>query len=95
MRAKKIFCVVAYDVADTKRRNKVIKLIEPYGKRINYSVFECMFTAAQFERLRMKLELTVDGKTDKVAVYPICMDCYAKAIYVPECKDEYNVVHVY
>ncbi len=95
MKATKIFCIIAYDVAETKRRNKVIKLISPYGKRINFSVYECMMTQSQFNRLRLKLEMLLDRKTDQVAIYPICLDCYAKSVYIPEQREEYSLVRVY
>ncbi len=95
MRTKRIFCIVAYDVTDTKRRNKVIKLVEPYGKRINYSVFECMMTRTQFEAMCSKLAKTVNSKTDKIAIYPICLDCYGKTRYIPDIKTDYNIVHIY
>jgi CRISPR-associated protein Cas2 len=52
MRAKKNFVIVAYDVADDRRRSHVVKLLEKVGVRINYSVFECMLTDSQFEKLQ-------------------------------------------
>lgn len=90
MRANKIFCVIAYDSADTKRRNKMIKLIEKYGRRINYSVYECMFTDAQLKRLKERLsEIVVKGK-DSVAIYPICVNCYTRVVYIPQHR---SMVH--
>ena len=44
VKAKKIFCVVAYDIQDDRSRIQISKILEKYGTRINYSVFECMFT---------------------------------------------------
>ncbi len=95
MRAKRIFCVVAYDISDTKRRNKVIKLIEPYGKRVNYSVFECMFTSRQLENLQAELTCLLHKRKDTIAIYPICIDCYTKTRYIPAQTADYNTVHVY
>jgi len=34
--------VVAYDIIDDKRRNRVAKTMEDYGTRVQYSVFECV-----------------------------------------------------
>ncbi len=95
MRTKRIFCIVAYDIADSQRRNKVIKLIEPYGNRVNYSVFECMLTRSQLDNLCSKLAKTVNCTMDKIAIYPICLDCYTKTKYIPDIKEDYNVVHIY
>lgn len=32
--------IICYDVCKTKRRNKLAALLESYGLRANYSVFE-------------------------------------------------------
>ena len=33
--------LVSYDISDDKRRRKVCKILEGYGYRVQYSVFEC------------------------------------------------------
>lgn len=81
MRAKKIFCVIAYDIMDDRRRNRVIKIIEQYGIRVNYSVFECMFTNVQFKNTQEKIAKLIKFKEDSVIYYPICVDCFSKIIY--------------
>ncbi len=84
MKIHKLFCVVAYDVANTRRRNKVVKMLSKYGKRINYSVYECMFTQSQYAMVKKELlKILLIGK-DVIAIYPICLDCYAKAEYLPK-----------
>ena len=88
MRAKKNLCVIAYDIADARRRNRIIKVIEPFGRRVNYSVFECMFTDAQFEKIRTRIERIVVKGEDCVAIYPICLNCYARTLYLPIRRDE-------
>ena len=55
MRAKKNFIVVAYDVADDRRRSHVVKLLEKVGVRINLSVFECLLTDNQFTQLKKEI----------------------------------------
>lgn len=77
MKATLIFCVAAYDIADNHRRSKLVKLIEKYGKRINYSVFECMFTTTQFKKIQEKTRKLVKEKEDQVVYYPLCQDYYA------------------
>ena len=75
--------VVAYDISDNKRRTKVSRLLEQYGERINYSVFECMLTAAQRKEVEAGLSALINPRKDQVSVYPICVNCYAKASYIP------------
>lgn len=94
MRAKKNFYVIAYDVTDDKRRNKVVKLLEKYGKRSNYSVFECMITDSQLATIRRALDKMINTKElDRVAFYPLCMNCYSKISYMP-CKSEPSAKNV-
>lgn len=81
IRAKKNLIVVAYDVSDDKRRNRVMKLLQKYGSRINYSVFECMVTDAQLKRLQKDILAKLDVKEDSVVYYPICVSCYSKVCY--------------
>ncbi|MDE6681783.1 MAG: CRISPR-associated endonuclease Cas2, partial [Muribaculaceae bacterium] len=74
MRAKKNFVVIAYDIADDRRRNKVMKVLEKVGTRINLSVFECMLTDRQFEKLKKDIYDKINIKEDSVAYYPICVN---------------------
>lgn len=94
MRAKKIFCVVAYDISDDKRRYKVAKILTRHGKRINNSVFECMFTDAQFKKTEEQLAKLIDRDDDSVVYYPICVDCFTKAVYQPERRSNDRLVMV-
>lgn len=68
MRAKKNFVIVAYDVADDRRRCHVVKLLEKVGVRINYSVFECMLTDSQFEKLQVNIGAKIDSREDYVSI---------------------------
>lgn len=38
-----LFYVVVYDISSDKQRKKVSDLLEGYGLRVQYSVFECVF----------------------------------------------------
>lgn len=80
----KKFCVVAYDISDDKRRKKVIKTIEKYGRRINYSVFECLFTDTQLRKVQQQVSMIIDHYEDSVIFYPLCLDCFSKAVYFPD-----------
>lgn len=94
MRAKKNFIVVAYDVSNDRRRSHVVKLLEKVGIRVNYSVFECMLSDSQYEKLRYNIATQIDAREDSVIYYPICLDCYAKIIYQSSRKLKYEKVRV-
>ncbi len=44
--------VIAYDSPSNKRRRKLAKLLEGYGERLQWSVFECHLQPHQLRRLR-------------------------------------------
>ena len=75
--------VVAYDITDDKRRGRMVKLLEQYGSRINYSVFECMITHKEKEILIESASEIINPQKDQVAIYHVCADCYAKTEYLP------------
>ncbi|WOP20060.1 CRISPR-associated endonuclease Cas2 [Raineyella sp. LH-20] len=39
--------LIAYDIADPKRLRQVIKIMESYGTRLQYSVFLCDLSGAE------------------------------------------------
>lgn len=94
VRAKRIFCVVAYDVEDNRCRNQIAKLLEKYGVRINYSVFECMFTATQYEQIREQINRKIKKQRATVVFYPICVNCFTKIIYDPDRLTKRNQVEI-
>lgn len=94
VKAKRIFCVVAYDISDDKRRAKVVKVLEKYGVRVNYSVFECLFTEVQYKKVQLALENQVYKREDTIIFYPICVNCFSKIVYKPVQTKSVKTVEV-
>lgn len=67
-----IFIVVAYDVKDDKRRNRVLKTLRNYGQHIQYSVFECDLDDKHYLKLRQKLLKIIDLEEDSIRFYFLC-----------------------
>lgn len=42
--------VISYDIESNKIRTKLAKLLEGYGVRIQYSVFECSLSDKRFKK---------------------------------------------
>lgn len=84
VRAKKIFCVVAYDIQSDRHRARISKVLEKYGVRVNYSVFECMFTQLQFLKVQEMLLKQMQDREDSVIFYPICVNCFTKIVHYPK-----------
>ncbi|NDV80192.1 CRISPR-associated endonuclease Cas2 [Dysgonomonas sp. 511] len=93
-RATKIFCIVAYDVEDNRQRDKISKLLEKYGMRINLSVFECMFTDTQYKKVKEDIERRIDKRTDTLVYYPICVSCFTKIVYQPDRRKSIRTVKI-
>jgi CRISPR-associated protein Cas2 len=56
--------LVCYDVTEDRERNRVAKLVEGYGLRIQFSVFECRLSRSALAELQRQLEalqLTTGG----------------------------------
>lgn len=59
-------------------RTKVMKTLEGYGSRIQYSVFECDLRPADLEQLKRRLRGLVHPEDDDIRVYPLCESCLRK-----------------
>lgn len=70
-----MYFAIAYDIRDDKRRSRVARLLEDYGRRVQYSVFDCNLDEARFQRLRQGLEGIVDQSEDSVRFYRLCRRC--------------------
>lgn len=66
-----LFYIVVYDIPSDKRRKKVSDLLEGYGQRVQYSVFECVLTQVKYDELRQRLKKRVKLSEDSVRFYPL------------------------
>ena len=62
--------VIAYDSPCNKRRRKLAKLLEGYGERLQWSVFECRLRPHQVARLRQLLARIATGE-DSVRIWTV------------------------
>lgn len=60
--------VVAYDISDDKRRNKVFVTLFGYGDHAQYSVFFCDLNEAELAELRAKLQGAIHHDEDQVMI---------------------------
>ena len=80
--------LIAYDISNTKRRNRIADKLSEYGERINLSVFECRLTPAQYSDIKNYLVEQINEKTDRIKIYPIYKNCYAKSITIGKQSGE-------
>ena len=75
----KMLVVVVYDIPDDRRRLKVFNLLESYGRRVQYSVFECFLNEKQLKQMYgsiKKLAKPNDG--DNVRAYWVPKESWGK-----------------
>lgn len=71
--------LVSYDICLDKRRNKIAKILQNYGRRIQYSVFECNIDEKRFRKLYYELAKECGDMSDgSIRFYYICMNCIPK-----------------
>ena len=63
--------VISYDIPDDKRRKKIADLLEGYGQRVQYSVFECPLNREKYNDFRRRLRKIVKLEEDNVRFYPL------------------------
>jgi CRISPR-associated protein Cas2 len=66
-----MYWIVSYDIPNDKRRSKVAKILEGYGRRAQYSVFECEISPEQCDRLELALKREIDPDEDDIRFYPL------------------------
>ena len=62
--------LIAYDICDDKRLRKVIKIMESYGERLQYSVFLCDLNAIEVVQWRSNIVPAINISEDSV----VCID---------------------
>lgn len=70
-----MFIVVAYDIADDRRRTRLHKALKHFGTAVQESVFECHLTAPQLAQMKRVIEAIFDAETDHVRFYHLCEAC--------------------
>lgn len=81
--------VISYDITSDKIRNKVASELTNYGKRVQYSVFECTLTDARFQQLYKKLlNLCCKSEADSIRIYTLCENCTRKIVTMGLCKEK-------
>lgn len=67
--------LVAYDIANPKRLQRIARVCEDWGVRVQYSVFECRLEAARFDAFWTALKDELDPAEDRLVAYKICLNC--------------------
>ena len=66
--------LIAYDVADDKRRTKVFNKLKGYGDALQYSLFRCVLTPAQRLILRSEVWNIINHDQDRILLIDLGPD---------------------
>lgn len=70
-----MFVLVAYDIAEPRRLQRIAKIMEDYGDRVQYSIFEMDVDQATFREMRQRTEKVLDEEQDGVKYFFLCERC--------------------
>ncbi len=85
-RNRRHWVVVSYDTPNDRRRVKVMKTLEGYGHRVQYSVFECELRPADLEKLTTRLKALIQPEEDDIRFYDLCESCQGKVTMLGRAK---------
>jgi len=70
--------LLTYDIENTKNRTKIATLLEGFGLRVNFSVFELDIKKRKLDKLLEGIK-ALCGKRDSVRVYVFNQESIAKS----------------
>lgn len=70
--------LIAYDIPDNRRRQRVAKTLLRFGRRVQYSVFLAGRGSAR--EIAAALAPLIDPAADDVRIQPLCLTCDDKVL---------------
>ena len=68
--------LISYDISDDKVRDKVVKYLEGFAFRLQYSVFSCNVSAKEAKKIwRELLEIAAQSEIKNVLMVSLCKSC--------------------
>lgn len=74
--------LIVYDIPDDRRRQKLATFLEGYGRRVQFSVFECFISLPEMKKLHDRVKQQVKPTEDDVRFYWIAADCLPRALTI-------------
>lgn len=69
------FWIIAYDIADNRRRARIDRLLKNYAVRVQESVFEGWISHSQLRQLKRELSQEMNAAYDHIRLYTLCHWC--------------------
>ena len=77
-----MFMVASYDIPGDQRRARVADILKDYGRRVQYSVFECDLDNARFSEMLNALQQAIDEREDSLRIYKLCEGCLSRVSFL-------------
>lgn len=88
--------LIVYDIPNDKRRTKLSNFLEGYGRRVQFSVFECFLSLEEMRELYEKVKKLVKPVEDNVRFYWISQEAVSRVLTIggerPEPPPKYYVI---
>lgn len=72
------FTLVTYDIPDDRRRNKVADILQDYGQRVQFSVFEVWLNDGLRREMENRLKQIISEESDSIRLYRLCALCQSR-----------------
>ena len=80
--------IVVYDIPNDKRGTKLSKFLEAYGRRVQFSVFECFISLEEMRQLHQKLKKFIVLTEDNVRFYWLFAEAMSMTLTIGSEKPE-------
>jgi len=92
--------IVCYDISSDRTRYRVEKIISNFGKRVQFSVFECILSNIDKKRMVNMLKevfanFKIDKDFDSIRIYKLCDACKTKVIKIgidKSIREDYQII---
>jgi len=74
--------VVAYDITDDRRRTRLHKKLKSFGTPVQYSVFECILSPKNLEKMKRVVKREIKEDEDSVRYYFLCEACRRRILAI-------------
>jgi CRISPR-associated protein Cas2 len=76
--------VVAYDIAQNKRRRKISTYLQGWGNRVQESVFVCRISNEDMPEFIDMIDGLLDDEKDHLAIFKQCASCDKSSVILGE-----------
>lgn len=70
-----MFLVASYDIPSDQRRARIANALKDYGRRVQYSVFECDLSPEQLSEMVERVKEFLNEEEDSFRIYKLCQGC--------------------